>query len=386
MRYSIMNFLIQFLLIFFFIYSGPTYSNELNLFKVWPTVGHSVSQNNASKSIAKKTKWLNGKKYNYRLRSDYRTTDSSKRTCQQFTSQYDKYYRCVSSNGKLISYTKEYFNDQGMFKKGDVVKYRITSEGWMLSAGYIKDSKKGFRIGGWVRRNTGVTIYAVVNDYTGKFIIYKGSDGKIRDKSELGLDDNNISRLIKFAKISFTESKKVKSDLDALLEIKTPTHKSNNNYYKKPKTKKTDFKQYWWIVVLVAIGSFFVYKHTTKDLTKRKRAVKKTSRNSGTVKNFFNGDVELSTSFWGVYFGGGLIIGLLFYAIDQQNETLAGFFSLFILLPYIIFAMIGTWRSATKYKIEKQKKKEGTGWGTATQVYIVLSIIRGVVEIGKEFS
>ena len=54
----------------------------------------------------------------------------------------------------------------------------------------------------------------------------------------------------------------------------------------------------------------------------------------------------------------------------------AGYYALFILLPFRIFAIIGTWRSANKYIIEKQKKKQGTGWGTAAQLYIVFSIIR----------
>ena len=361
--------------------------NETNLYKVWPAAGESVSQNDVGKRIEKKTKWLNGKKYNYKVRSDYKTTDSSKRTCHQFTSQYDRYYRCASSNGKLISYTKEYFNDQGMFRKGDIVRYRIPSDSWMLSAGYLLDKDRGLKIGGWIRRNTGVTIYGVVRTESGKFEFYQGTDGKINNES--GLEEYKVEKLIEFSKISFEESKKIKNDLDALLEVKTSTNKSNKNYSSKPKTKiktkKTDFKQYWWVVVLIAVGAFFVYMHTTKDLPKGKRIAKKTSKSPGAIKKFFNGDVDLTTSFWGVYFGAGLVLGLLSFALEK-NEALAGLYALFILLPFSVYAMIGTWRSASKYKIEKKKKKEGTGWGTAAQVYIVLSIIRAIVQIGRGLS
>lgn len=146
-----------------------------------------------------------------------------------------------------------------------------------------------------------------------------------------------------------------------------------------------DFKQYWWVVVLIAVGSFFVYMLTTKDLKKVLKTKKTTTQNQGVIKKFFKGDVPLSTSFWGVYFGIGIIIGLIFFVIEK-NEIAATLYSLFVLIPFVIFTTIGTWRSASKYKIEKQKKKEGTGWGTAAQVYIVLSIIRSVVELVKEFS
>lgn len=161
-----------------------------------------------------------------------------------------------------------------------------------------------------------------------------------------------------------------------------PVEKKTNNV-KKTNSKSYNFKQFWWVVVLIGVGAFFVYMHTTKNLPIRKDT-KKTSKSSGAIKSFFNGDVDLTTSFWGVYFGIGLVLGLLSFAIEK-NDTLAGLYVLFILFPFTIYAMIGTWRSASKYKIEKQKKKEGTGWGTAAQVYIILSIIRVVVEIGKEF-
>ena len=48
--------------------------------------------------------------------------------------------------------------------------------------------------------------------------------------------------------------------------------------------------------------------------------------------------------------------------------------------------MIGTWRSAENYKIEKKKKKEGAGWAIAAQVLIVLAVIRVIVEFFKAFS
>ena len=91
-----------------------------------------------------------------------------------------------------------------MFKKGDVVRYRIKSEGWTTSEGFLRNFNKDLRVGAF-RRNNGAIIYGVANK-TGKFQIYQGSDGKIRNKS--GLDDNKVKRFINFAKICFAESKK----------------------------------------------------------------------------------------------------------------------------------------------------------------------------------
>ena len=55
------------------------------------------------------------------------------------------------------------------------------------------------------------------------------------------------------------------------------------------------------------------------------------------------------------------------------------------MLVAIIFLMIGSYKSAQEYKKIKKKKKQGSGWGTAAQVYIILSAIRGFVEMIKIF-
>jgi len=48
------------------------------------------------------------------------------------------------------------------------------------------------------------------------------------------------------------------------------------------------------------------------------------------------------------------------------------------LLAAKIYLIVGTWRSAEKYKILKKKKKQSAFWAYAGQVYIVLSIIQKV--------
>ena len=41
------------------------------------------------------------------------------------------------------------------------------------------------------------------------------------------------------------------------------------------------------------------------------------------------------------------------------------------------------WKSAENYKKIKKKKKQGSGWAIAGQIYIVLATLRGVVEMIK---
>lgn len=357
--------------------------DESNLLKVWPLVTQSSSKNSNNTNVDEKV-FFNGEYYKKHTSSDYKTISGGKRDCTEFYSKKYYYYLCESST--RFSFSKEFLKNDFPYNTNDVLRYISFKDGKQDIA--YKGSKKYqddqiIVSGGWID-DKGV-FYGVRNEKTKKWIAYH-EEGKSY-QSDIGLSETEVKKSIDNSKKYFNDAIQVKKDVEELLGKQIVKSKFKSNQSKKIKKQKNlnDFKQYWWVIVLVAVGAFFVYMHTTKGLNKTKRITKKTDKNSGPIRKFFNGDVDLTTSFWGIYFGVGLVLGLLFFSIEK-NETLAGLFSLFILLPYTIFAMIGTWRSASKYKIEKQKKKEGTGWGTAAQVYIVLSVFRGVVEIIKEFN
>ena len=108
------------------------------------------------------------------------------------------------------------------------------------------------------------------------------------------------------------------------------------------------------------------------------------------IKKFWEGKVSLGRSFWLWYVVGGTVItlpGLLIpdSALESDSATIIFILYIVFMLVAIIFLMIGSFKSAQEYKKIKRKKKQGAGWGTAAQVYIILSAIRGFVEIIKIF-
>ena len=108
------------------------------------------------------------------------------------------------------------------------------------------------------------------------------------------------------------------------------------------------------------------------------------------IKKFWEGKVSLGRSFWLWYVVGGTVItlpGLLIPDSALESDSAVIIFILYIvfMLVAIIFLMIGSYKSAQEYKKIKKKKKQGSGWGTAAQVYIILSAIRGFVEMIKIF-
>ena len=157
----------------------------------------------------------------------------------------------------------------------------------------------------------------------------------------------------------------------------------------KPKTKKT-YYDFWWVVVLIAGLLFYLYTATVKK-PKKIKTKKKTQPKSGIKESllvFWRGDVSYGISYW-VYMNviGTAISITAFILTDDQIDNFSDSATLvFILYVIILFVskfylIVGTWRSAEKYKALKEKQKESKIWGYLGQVTIVLSVIRGFVEM-----
>ena len=84
--------------------------------------------------------------------------------------------------------------------------------------------------------------------------------------------------------------------------------------------------------------------------------------------------LSLGISFWAVYTIGGTIVALPAIVLPETSSAILIFVPFQFI--YLIWAMVGTWRSASKFK----PKKKQWSWGTIAKVYIALNLIRGIVK------
>ena len=105
------------------------------------------------------------------------------------------------------------------------------------------------------------------------------------------------------------------------------------------------------------------------------------------MKKFFNGELPLITSFWGIYFGTNFVIRIILRLMPKDNisypDHLAGLIIFLVYSCYLFFTVIGAWRSATNYSKNKKKKKiSGVNWGIVAQVWLTLTVISQLFIIG----
>ena len=167
----------------------------------------------------------------------------------------------------------------------------------------------------------------------------------------------------------------------------------NSNFTKKTKSKEStklktsnSIKEYWWVLILIIGVIFFVYTQTKKDLNlNSERSFRPRARESKNfIISFFNGQESLGFSFWIMYSLLTLINFFLFSILDDYsskqnvNALIPGIFA-WIVVGCYVFSSIGTWRSATNYKLQKIRIRETFGWTNVIYVVIVAtSILLGI--------
>ena len=162
---------------------------------------------------------------------------------------------------------------------------------------------------------------------------------------------------------------------------------TKKNYHPK---KEINYKNYWWVVIIIALGTFFLY---TRTVSKPKRRLVKIEPKGfkKDLKNFWEGKISYGYSYWVCYTIIGSIISLpaLFVFEDKYIDS-ASIALIFILMIYLgllivskIYLVVGTWRSAELYKKLKIKKKENSIFGYLGQISIVLSLLRSFMEVFK---
>ena len=167
----------------------------------------------------------------------------------------------------------------------------------------------------------------------------------------------------------------------------------NSNFYKKSKSTEntklrssSGVKEYWWVVILLIGIIFFVYTQTKKDLNiNTERSFKPKIREThNIITQFVEGKKSLGFSFWIAYALLTTINFFLFSILDDYaaknnlNSLIPQIFA-WVVIGCYIFSCIGSWNSATNYKLQKIRTKEPFVWATAAYVTIVvMSILLGL--------
>ena len=105
------------------------------------------------------------------------------------------------------------------------------------------------------------------------------------------------------------------------------------------------------------------------------------------IKKIWNGDLNLTKTFWLVFVVGTGIFNVISVIIEMNYDNMGeigAFFSLifiFLFFSYLVYSYVATWKSATKYTINAKKKKKGTGWAYAAKVVVVLSALNGLAQL-----
>jgi hypothetical protein len=98
---------------------------------------------------------------------------------------------------------------------------------------------------------------------------------------------------------------------------------------------------------------------------------------------YWEGKVSYGFSYWVWLTLIGGIISIPAFLPDAYYD--AYLIPMFLYLAFLfvvkIFLIVGTWRSAEKYKMQKQKKKLSAFWAYAGQASIILSIISTAAEL-----
>ena len=108
------------------------------------------------------------------------------------------------------------------------------------------------------------------------------------------------------------------------------------------------------------------------------------------LKDYWNGKIPLVKSYW---IGCILVPIVLFLPLAPAfSGNVSDGYAMFAIFWWgmMFFAngylLIGGFKSASIYVVDKKKKKQSPGWGIAAQILIVIGGIRIVVEYAKVFA
>ena len=102
-------------------------------------------------------------------------------------------------------------------------------------------------------------------------------------------------------------------------------------------------------------------------------AKRKISKNENFFVRFWNGELSLPMSYWGVGVGIGILFGFIIVAFVSDaglsDDAMWGF-----IIPFQIYTVVGIWRSANKYKGAKF-------WAILAKVAVVFGVVSNLLSM-----
>ena len=96
------------------------------------------------------------------------------------------------------------------------------------------------------------------------------------------------------------------------------------------------------------------------------------------IEKIWWGNESLAVIFWLYCILTMVVVGVIAGAASAFTENIS--FALFAIV--LIWTNTGLWRSSEKYKSSQLKNNQSYGWGTAAKVYVVLSYISSLSQLG----
>ena len=100
---------------------------------------------------------------------------------------------------------------------------------------------------------------------------------------------------------------------------------------------------------------------------------KQKKNNTNFFVKFWNGDLSLPMSYWGVGVGVGLAfgftVGILLAILNMSEDAMWGF-----IIPFQVYTVVGIWRSADRYKGKKI-------WAILAKIAVVLGVLSNLASM-----
>ena len=207
--------------------------------------------------------------------------------------------------------------------------------------------------------------------------------------------ENTVGLIFEGKKVEETPKEETEDIVDFVTREPTPPSKVTKKF-KKEKIVETEKSKKEFAKEEKITETEPVEKETEDTLSeepdKEEKSEEPEKKKAFFIKVLWRGDYSLGLSYWAFYQLPGFFLSL--FAVAGEESALGpsattGFFFFYLIavwlgIFYVIIAMVGSWKSATKYKKEKISKNLSYGLAIAAYITIALGGLSMAVEFIRE--